>query len=433
MPATCSVDAQFRVDSNLAKELAGQFGTPLYVLSEAGLRSRMRDYQAAFRKAYPDIELSYASKANGTLVVLKIAFEEGFNIDVASEGELRGAELAGIPASSCEFHGNNKSQRELEYALSRGVHTIISDNFEELDLLGELWQQQSKTRILLRLAPGVDPRTHKKISTGQEDSKFGFNISNGDAEKALLKALSLRLPVQGFHCHVGSQILDGQSQIEGAEILAAFARKMLEKHGFQCSVLNFGGGLGIRYTNSDAPIDLEIYCAALVRSASQKLEGSGLAPTFAQEPGRSLVGENGVTLYTVGVVKTVPTLTGEKTYLVVDGGLADNPRPVMYDGVFQLELMRDSKASTAHFSVSGRHCETDLLFEDVELPSDIKRGDLLQVLSTGAYNSSMASNYNRYQRPAAVLIRPDGSLSLVQKRESWDEVFSREQLPGDMA
>ncbi len=423
------MDAPFRIDSDLATELAATYGTPLYVLSEARLRSRMREYKAAFADAYDKTELSYASKANGTLAVLRIAYEEGLQVDAASEGELRGALLAGVPASNCEFHGNNKSVHEIEFALDEGVRYLIADNFEELDNLARIWKPGHTTRLLLRLAPGVDPKTHKKIATGREDSKFGFNIADGSAEQALVKALEYKLPLAGVHCHVGSQLLAPQAQIDGGVALATFAVAMLGKYDFVSEILNVGGGLGIRYRSADHPVDVRDYCKQIVRAIQPVLEGSGLNPTLAQEPGRSVVGESGVTLYSVGAVKTVPTDAGPKTYVLVDGGLADNPRPVMYDARFDVFALRNSGAGPRTCTISGRHCETDELFPNVELPGDIARGDLVQVLSTGAYNSSMASNYNRYPRPATVLLDPNGKPRLVQKRETWDEMFSREQLP----
>jgi len=432
MPAGCTVDVPFRVDSDLAKELAAKYGTPLYVVCESCLRGKMREYRAAFAAAYDKTELSFASKANSTLAILKIAHEEGLLIDAASEGEMRAALLAGVSASSIEFHGNNKSEEEIVFALGQGVRTIIADNFEELDTLSHLWRPEYSTRVVLRLAPGVDPHTQEKISTGQDDTKFGFNVSNGHAERALLKALGAGLPVAGFHCHVGSQLLDPQAQINGGETLASFALAMFENHGFVADVINLGGGLGIQYAGDERPVAVDDYCARLVRAVLSCLKGSALRPTLIQEPGRSLVGACGITLYTVGVVKSVPTHSGPKVYVVVDGGLADNPRPVMYGARFGVEALRRSNAAPMPCTVSGRHCETDKLFPNVELPGDVTRGDLIQVLSTGAYNSSMASNYNRYPRPATVLLREGGSHCLIQRRENWTDMFARELMPEDL-
>jgi len=286
-------------------------------------------------------------------------------------------------------------------------------------------------RLILRLAPGVDPVTHHKISTGQADTKFGFNISDGAAERAVVRCLEAGLPLYGFHCHVGSQLLDPEAQRTGGELIADFAVAMRTRHGYSAEYLNVGGGLGVRYLGSMEPTPVREYCRLVVEAAQAALRGSGIEPILGQEPGRSLVSESGVTLYTVGVIKPVPAPgRGTRTYAAVDGGLSDNPRPALYDAKYEVERVLPQPAGeAATFTVSGKHCETDMLFEDVELPADLKPGDVLQVLCTGAYNSSMASNYNRYPRPATALIRTDGSVDLIQRREDWDEMLAREVMP----
>lgn len=442
-------DRRFRLAEGSAQGLAEAFETPLYVIDETHLRARIRQYRQAARAAWPNSEVAFASKANSTLAVLAIAAEEGCLLDVASEGELRAALLAGVPASRCHLHGNNKSPRELAFAFAKGVSEIVVDNFPEIERIAELAQDAACPDLVLRLAPGVDPQTHAKISTGQADTKFGFNIADGSAEKALLRCLELGLPVAGVHCHVGSQLLDPEAQISGGELIAGFAVEMFRRHGWEPRIVNAGGGLGVRYTDADRPIAIEDYTAAVAEGVRKAFEGTGRTPTLIFEPGRSLVAESGVTLYTVGVVKTVPTQSGPKTYVCVDGGLADNPRPVMYGAKYTVERVaaglspapsppspfsssENGEGASATFTISGRHCETDLLFPGVTLPSDVAPGDLLQVLCTGAYGSSMASNYNRYPRPATALIRPDGSFELVQRREEWSEMFARESVPADL-
>lgn len=432
MPSTAAETRLILTDEQ-ARQLATQFGTPLYVIDETLLRDKARTYKEAFAAAWPRTSLSYASKANSTLAVLRVVHQEGLHIDVASEGELRAALKAGVPASSTDLHGNNKQRAELEFAIAQGVRHIVVDNFAEIELLAELGNTPS---LMLRLAPGVDPKTHAKISTGQADTKFGFNIADGSAEKALLRCLELGLPVKGIHCHVGSQLLDPEAQISGGEFLAEFAIAMRDKHGWEAEEINVGGGLGIRYLDSDHPQDPHTYCRNLVAPLGAKLKEAGMAPTLAQEPGRSIIGEAGVTIYRVGVVKTVPSATkGHRTYVAVDGGLSDNPRPVMYGAKYTvLHIPGDGRtvAESKPVTISGKHCETDMLFEDVMLPADIQPGDYVQVLCTGAYNATMASNYNRYQRPAAVMVRPDGSASLVQRPETWDELLSRDLVPSDL-
>ncbi|MBX7132329.1 MAG: diaminopimelate decarboxylase [Fimbriimonadaceae bacterium] len=441
-----SGERRFILPDDLAKELAGTYGTPLYVIDEAHFRARIREHRAAAESAYPGAEISFASKANSTLAVLAIAAQEGCLIDAASEGELRAALAAGVRANRCHLHGNNKSEEEIEFAMQVGVNEIIVDNFDELNRIFALAQRYRCPDIVLRLAPGVDPITHEKISTGQADTKFGFNIANGAASRAVRVATGLSLPLKGFHCHVGSQLLDESAQRAGAEILAAFAAKMWANadQRFVTHVINVGGGLGVRYTNEE-PVDVATYYRQISTAVHRIVTEFGLEPRLVHEPGRSLIAESGVTLYRVGTVKTVPIGDGrQRTYVCVDGGLSDNPRPALYGARYTALLVQDSQkligfsesepepiADAPHstFTISGRHCETDTLFKDVSLPENIQQGDLVQVLTTGAYNASMASNYNRYPRPATVLIREDGKPVLVQRRDTWDEMLAREILP----
>lgn len=435
MTAVSPVDTRFRLTEAQAISLAQAYGTPLYVIDETHFRDRVRSYVEAFKAAYPRSELTYASKANSTLALIKIAHQEGCAIDVASEGELRAALEAGIRASACHLHGNNKTEGELRFAIDAGVGQIVVDHFGEIETLAKLLGTEAMLpHLVLRLAPGVDPVTHAKISTGQADTKFGFNISDGSAEKAAARCLELKLPLFGFHCHVGSQLLDPEAQRSGGELIARFALDILDKYGYRASLLNVGGGLGVAYTSADVPMGVAEYCKLIVQAVTETLAGSGIDPILAQEPGRSLVAESGVTLYQVGVIKTVPTKNSEtRTYVAVDGGLSDNPRPALYGSKYTVLRVGGQASAANTFTVSGKHCETDKLFENVELPSDLAVGNMLQVLCTGAYNASMASNYNRYPRPATALIRKDGSHVLIQRRDSWDEMFAREVIPTDLS
>jgi diaminopimelate decarboxylase len=439
MPPSGAPDPRLRLDEATARELAREYGTPLYVLDERGLRARIRRYRSASLDANPKAELSYASKANSTLAVLAIAHSEGCLIDVASEGELRAAMAAGVPAARCHFHGNNKSPEELAFGVDVGVGAIVVDHFGEIDALADFRPQLRETRLVLRLAPGVDPITHAKISTGQADTKFGFNIADGSAERAVRRCLEAELPLAGFHCHVGSQLLDPRAQQSGGELIARFAADMKARTGFTAEYLNVGGGLGVRYTEGEAPMAIEEYCRLVADAVRRALEGTGLDPVLAQEPGRALVAESGVTLYRVGVIKTVPAKErGRRTYVGVDGGLSDNPRPALYGSQYAVERVARAEAPAPpadrerKVTVSGKHCETDMLFEDVALPEDLSEGDLVQVLATGAYNASMASNYNRFPRPATALLREDGGHVLVQRRETWDEMFARDIVPEEL-
>lgn len=425
-------DTRFRVSSDVARELADAYGTPLYVIGETHFRERIRAYKEAFSRAYPNCELAFASKANSTLAVLAIVASEGCHVDVASEGELRAALAAGVPVELCHLHGNNKQREEIEFAIDAGVPQIVIDHFGEIETLTELAAQgKTPKSVAIRLAPGVDPITHAKISTGQADTKFGFNIVDGSAEEATRRCLAAGLPLVGYHCHVGSQLLDPEAQRSGGELIAAFAVDMANRLGFRATYLNVGGGLGVRYTSGDQPMNVDDYCRLVVDAVVRTLEGSGLHPTLGQEPGRALVAESGTTLYRVGVRKTVPSeAVGQRTYLCVDGGLSDNPRPALYGAKYDVERIGDDGSSEfLPFTISGKHCETDRLFEDVTLPADTQPGDLLQVLCTGAYNASMASNYNRYPRPATALLRADGTHVLVQRRDTWEEMLAREIVP----
>ncbi len=433
------LDTRFRLTETVALDLAKSYGTPLYVVDEKHFRERIRTYLTAFRAAYDRSEISFASKANSTLALVKIAYEEGCTIDVASEGELRIALAAGVPGNKCHLHGNNKQVEELQFALDNSIGHIVADSFDEIELLDGILsnEQRASTKIVLRLAPGVDPVTHAKISTGQADTKFGFNIADGSAERAAQRCLELGFNLYGFHCHVGSQLLDPEAQRSGGELIAKFAVDMKDKHGYIAQYLNVGGGLGVAYTSGDQPMGMHEYCRLVVQAVNTALEGTGIDPILGQEPGRSLTAESGVTLYRVGVIKTVPSKAlGQRTYVAVDGGLSDNPRPALYGSKYTVERVAPETQSSdelKNMTVSGKHCETDKLFDETPLPADLKVGDLIQVLCTGAYNSSMASNYNRYPRPATALLRLDGSHSLIQRRDSWDEMLAREILPEDLA
>ncbi|MBL8066826.1 MAG: diaminopimelate decarboxylase [Armatimonadetes bacterium] len=424
----CPPDPRWSPDDGLAADLAQRFGTPLYVVNEAHFRATIRNYRQAFSAVEPGGELTFASKANSVCGILRIAWQEGCRIDCASAGELMAALQAGIPAADCHLHGNNKSAFEIEFAIQSGIGQIVVDNSGELRHLAEIGCQ---TELMLRLAPGVLPVTNEKISTGQQDTKFGFSILGGQAEEAVQFCLDRGLNLAGFHCHVGSQLLDPVAQIEAGKKLAEFALHMKAMCGFEARVLNLGGGRAVRYTD-ELPMPVADYCAELSRGVRDALSLGGLFPKLVQEPGRSLIAECGVTLYRVGVVKDVPLPDGaSRRYVVVDGGLADNPRPALYGAAYAAYVV--GKTPPNHPTrVSGRHCESDMLIAEADLPADTAPGDVLVTLSTGAYSSSMASNYNRYPRPATVLVRENGGVDILQKAETWQDLLSRECLPEDL-
>ena len=409
-------------------ELANQYSTPLFVMDEAHIRNQMRAMKAAFDAQNVDCHIIYASKAFPCLAIARIAAQEGLWIDVASAGELLTALRADFPASRIVFHGNNKSVEELEMAVRAGIGRVIVDNFDELEMLdriaGELGVRQS---IMLRLTPRVDAHTHRLIQTGRIDTKFGFNIDGGSARRAVETALKKEnLELLGVGCHIGSQILDAPFFTLAASIMVEFLANVRDELGVEFEQLDLGGGLGVRYLPEQTPPSMEEYAATLVETVREGLQKFGLAmPQLAVEPGRSLVGEAGTTLYRVGTIKRIP---GVRTYVSVDGGLSDNPRPALYEArYFALNASRAGDPQSDRVAIAGKHCETDVLIEEADLASPT-RGDIVAVYATGAYNYAMASNYNRFRRPAVVLVS-DGESDLIIERETLDDVLAHDLLP----
>lgn len=409
-------------------ELAAQFGTPLYVMDEAHIRHQIRTMKEAFQNLHAETELIYASKAFSCLAIARIMDEEGLMLDVASAGELHTALQAQFPADRIVFHGNNKSREELEMALEAGIARVIVDNEQELHLLNEIAKQRGITQeIALRLTPAVDPDTHRLIQTGRADTKFGFNIEGGMARRGVECALTLEnLRLVGLSSHIGSQILDASFFRIGARLMCEFLAEIQNDFEIVLEELDLGGGLGIRYLPTDAPPSMEEYAqnvVSAVYAACAELELE--VPRLAIEPGRSLVGEAGTTLYEVGTIKEIPEV---RTYVSVDGGLSDNPRPALYQAeYFCLNASRANDEERASFAIAGKHCETDVLIEKTEITPP-QPGDILAVYSTGAYNQSMASNYNRFRRPAVVLVN-DGRAEQIVERETLDDLLSQDRLP----
>lgn len=414
-------------------DLAAEFGTPLYVMDEQAIRERCRAYKAAFASEYGGAAIAYAGKAFLVAAMCVLADQEGMWLDAASAGELFTAVRAGFPTERVLLHGNFKSPEELEMAVEHGVGFVVVDSLGELELLGAICQNSGLTqRILLRVNPGVDPHTHRLISTGQEDSKFGFNIRNGSAMQAARLALETEgIDLAGVHCHVGSQLLDTTPFVEAAPVMAKFVRAVLDETGQELEYLDVGGGLGVRYLEEHDPPSIEKLAKAVSEAVIVAAAQEGIRkPKLILEPGRSIVGEAGTTIYSIGPIKTVgiPEPPGERTYLSVDGGLSDNPRPALYDALYSAIIANkagDPPATT--YRVSGKHCETDLLIPSLALP-EARTGDLLAVQTTGAYNHSMASNYNRFTRPAVVFVA-DGRADLVARRETLDDVVRLDVLP----
>ena len=424
-PATTERDADgvLEVGGVRVTDLADEFGTPLWVVDEDDLRARCR----AWRAAFPDADVAYASKAWPVVGILQVVTLEGLWVDVASAGELHTALVAAVPAARIVFHGNNKSTDELRMAVEAGVGRIVVDSFEELDRLGELGQRLGRDiSILLRVTPGIEAHTHEYVRTGHDDSKFGFTMSTGLADQAFARARDLdRLNVLGVHAHIGSQVFDTEPFEAAAEALIGLLSRWRDQHGVTLAECNLGGGMGIAYGPSDDPPTLDELAARVDTAIARACEAADMPrPRLALEPGRSIVGPTTVTLYRVGTIKSLPGLT---TWVSVDGGMSDNIRPALYDATHEVALAnRPGAAARQRMTVVGKHCESgDVLAGDVELPADLRADDLLAFASTGAYNASMASNYNRLPRPAAVLVA-DGRARTLVRRETLDDLVARD-------
>jgi diaminopimelate decarboxylase len=407
-------------------DLVQQYGSPLYILDEQTLRTTCRQYRDSFQKYYSGESLViYASKAWSCMAIAAIVDSEGLGFDVVSGGELYTTLQAGVSPKKIYFHGNNKSREELAFALDQGV-TIIVDNFLELEWLKDLTgDRQAVANVILRLTPGIECHTHEYIRTGHLDSKFGFDPNQIEAVFALVKEAEF-LNCVGLHAHIGSQIFEQQPHKDLGDVLAGWYKKAAE-YGLQPEILNLGGGLGIRYTESDDPPSIEAWSQNVAQSLEAACRSHGIAlPKLIVEPGRSLVGSACITAYTVGSRKVVPEI---RTYVSVDGGMSDNPRPITYQSVYRAAIAnRLSDPCEETVTVAGKHCESgDVVIKDVQLPTP-QPGDILVVLATGAYNYSMASNYNRIGRPAAVLVN-DGEAQIIIRRETFVDLIRQDCLP----
>ncbi len=407
------------------RELAARFATPLWVVDEVDLRGRCR----AYAQGFPGVEVTYASKAWCSVGILQLVDSEGLKIDVASGGELHTALVAGIDPERLILHGNNKSVAELDRALEVGVGRIVVDSFEELDRLERLAAERGVTaRVWLRITPGIDAHTHEYVRTGHDDAKFGFTLSLGLADEAFVRAQALdHVEVVGIHAHIGSQIFGTDPFIANAEVTLDLLGRWRAEHGVVLPELNLGGGMGIRYTHEDHPVEVQRYGQAVLEAVAERCTRLDYPPPqLFVEPGRAIVGPSTITLYEVGTIKALPGLT---TWVSVDGGMSDNIRPALYDAEHEVLLAsRVSTAAPRAVTVVGKHCESgDLVREHAPLPGDLAVGDLLAVAATGAYTASMASNYNRLVRPAAVLVR-DGQVRELVRRETLDDLV-RLDLP----
>lgn len=409
-----------------AVELAKTYGTPLFVYDIALFRERAQAFQKTFEEAGIGYQVAYASKAFSSIAIYQVAAEENLSLDVVSGGELYTALKAGFPKEKIHFHGNNKSLEELEMAFEEGIGCIVVDNFHEIGQLKKISEDRKQPmNILLRVTPGIEAHTHDYITTGQEDSKFGFDLNNGQADDAFGQTHEHKyLKLLGLHCHIGSQIFDTAAFRMAAEKLIGKMSAWHGETGYLCPVLNLGGGFGIRYTAEDEPLEPSVYVKGMIETVKETAAAAVFPlPEIWIEPGRSLVGDAGTTLYTVGSMKEVP---GTRKYAAVDGGMSDNIRPALYGAKYSSLVANKAEAAlTEHYTIAGKCCESgDKLIEDAELPP-LEAGDILSVFCTGAYGYSMASNYNRLARPAVVFVE-DGGHQLVVKRETLEDLIGQD-------
>ncbi len=401
-------------------ELAAEFGTPLYLFDEFNLRSKCAEFKAEFGQRYADTTVIYACKAVINKALALIFMEEGLGLDVVSGGELGIAQSVGFPLDSVYFHGNNKSAEEINLALEWGVGRIVVDNFHELKMLGEMANEKGCTPdILLRLSPGVDPHTHRYITTGNLDSKFGFPLACG--EEAVVTAMSMsNLNLVGLHFHIGSQIPETEPYQQAIGFILDFAAEMKQKHGFELKELSIGGGFAIQYTLDSPAPPIGVYAKVITSSIINRCQKLGMPlPGLTIEPGRSIVGQAGVALYKVGVVKDIPDV---RCYVSIDGGMADNIRPALYGAKLEAVVankMREKEAGKV--TIAGKFCESgDILIKDISLPP-LLAGDIIAVPGCGAYCLPEASNYNASFKPAVVLVK-EGKARLIRRRETLEDL-----------
>ncbi|HZK43956.1 MAG TPA: diaminopimelate decarboxylase [Syntrophomonadaceae bacterium] len=409
-------------------QLVKEYGSPLWVIDEKGLRENCRIFLEAFSE-WGNCEVTYASKSLNNLSILRIIDEEGLSLDVVSGGELYTALKADFPANRIYFHGNNKSRDELEFAVKSSIARVVVDNFYELELLNEVAGELGKVQdILLRITPGVEAHTHEYIQTGQIDSKFGFTLPDGQALESVNVTIKYQnLKLKGIHCHIGSQIFEMESFQYATSLMMDFLGEIKNKTEYECSEINVGGGFGIYYTNEDEPAHPEEWAKTVMTTVKTKSAEHGIKiPKVIIEPGRAISGPAGITLYTIGSSKEVK---GVRKYIAVDGGMADNPRPALYGAKYLAKIANKANYEDVEIvSIAGKCCESgDMLIWDIKLPL-IETGDILAVFATGAYNYSMSSNYNRLPKPAMVLVN-NGQADIIVKREDYEDLLRNDVIP----
>lgn len=419
-------DNELTIGGVSTTELANTYGTPLFVYDTALIRERAQGFVETFKELGVQAQVAYASKAFACVAMYQLAVQENLSVDVVSGGELYTALKAGVPAERIHFHGNNKSVEEIEMAFDAKIGCIVVDNFYEIELINTIAQQKNANmNVLLRVTPGVEAHTHEFITTGQADSKFGFDLNNGQADDAFKAAQEKSgITLLGLHCHIGSQIFETEGFSLAAGKLMAKLGAWRDETGFTPQVLNLGGGFGIRYTAEDTPLAPQQYVADMIQVVKEEAQKLNLdVPEIWIEPGRSLVGDAGTSLYTIGSQKTVP---GVREYIAVDGGMSDNIRPALYDAKYEAVIAnKANEAADYTYTVAGKLCESgDKLMTDAKLQK-AEEGDILAMFCTGAYGYSMASNYNRVARPAVVFVE-NGQHQLVIRRESYEDLIQND-------
>ena len=408
--------------------LAAKYHTPLYLMDEDRMRENCRKYTGAMKRLFPEGSMPvYAGKACAFVQSFRIAAEEGLGVDVVSEGEICTAVKAGFPMEKVYFHGNNKTDEEIAYAFDNGVGWFVTESEEELDAIEAEGARRGRVQdILIRVTPGIDTHTYEAVNTGKVDSKFGTPIETGQALEIIRYALGLKhIRLRGIHCHVGSMVFAEDVYVRAADVMLDFCRDMKTELGFEAEILDLGGGFGVRYVESDPSIDIGKKLEEIAEALESGCKARGLrVPKLLMEPGRSIAADAGMTVYTVGSVKRIP---GYKNYVSVDGGMTDNPRFALYKSKYTvLSVSGPDGASNMECSLVGHCCESgDIIQEHVMLPESIRRGDLVAVCTTGAYNYSMASNYNRFRRPAIVMLK-DGKSYVAVKRESVENIVEND-------
>ena len=416
-------DNQLAIGGVFAKDLVKEYGSPLYVFDEALIREYCKDYRRYFKCEENNNRVAFAGKAFLTVQMCKLLKEENMSLDVVSGGELYTAYKAGFPLERVMFHGNNKTLDEIELGVKLGVGNFVVDNYYEMEALNDAAKECNKVQnIYLRITPGIEAHTHDYIKTGQIDSKFGFAPVGTVIEDAIKKAISLKhINLTGIHCHIGSQIFELEPYEDAVEIMLELVRKTKEDLGYLIKEVDFGGGFGIYYTEEDKPKTTEEYCSVIINKVEEVCARTGQErPNLTIEPGRSIVANAGLTLYTVGSIKEIPSI---RKYVSVDGGMTDNIRPALYNAKYEcIVANRIEDAADETVTISGKCCESgDILLENIKLPS-VESGDILAIMTTGAYGYSMASNYNKIPKPAVVMVK-DNSARLICRRESYEDLL----------